>query len=48
MADLYETAKALVTGNKGILAADESEGTIKRRFQDSWHVGTIPSRCEAQ
>ena len=32
MADLYETAKALVAGNKGILAADESEGTIKKRL----------------
>src|SRR5438876_4593412 len=29
---LHETAKALVAENKGILAADESEGTIKKRF----------------
>ena len=29
---LEETAKALVAENKGILAADESEGTIKKRF----------------
>ena len=30
--DLHETAKALVAEGKGILAADESEGTIKKRF----------------
>src|SRR5579862_4483858 len=30
--ELHETAKALVAAGKGILAADESEGTIKRRF----------------
>lgn len=29
---LHEIAKALVTRGKGILAADESSGTIKRRF----------------
>src|ERR671932_919114 len=29
---LHETAKALVAGGKGILAADESDGTIKKRF----------------
>src|SRR5919205_2998845 len=27
-----ETARALVADNKGILAADESDGTIKKRF----------------
>jgi fructose-bisphosphate aldolase, class I len=32
MADLHETAKALVADGKGILAADESSGTIKKRF----------------
>src|SRR5438477_6783917 len=32
MTDLHETAKALVAEHKGILAADESEGTIKKRF----------------
>jgi fructose-bisphosphate aldolase, class I len=32
MADLHETAKALVAAGKGILAADESSGTIKKRF----------------
>jgi fructose-bisphosphate aldolase class I len=30
--NLHETAKALVAEGKGILAADESEGTIKKRF----------------
>src|SRR5437764_1795558 len=30
--DLHETARALVAEGKGILAADESEGTIKKRF----------------
>ena len=29
---LHETAKALVADDKGILAADESSGTIKKRF----------------
>src|SRR5881227_3924750 len=32
MADLESTAKALVAEGKGILAADESTGTIKKRF----------------
>jgi fructose-bisphosphate aldolase class I len=31
-ADLHETARALVADDKGILAADESSGTIKKRF----------------
>src|SRR5437762_4117322 len=31
-AELHETAKALVAEGKGILAADESTGTIKKRF----------------
>jgi fructose-bisphosphate aldolase, class I len=30
--DLHETARAIVADNKGILAADESTGTIKKRF----------------
>jgi fructose-bisphosphate aldolase class I len=30
--ELYETAMALVAPGKGILAADESDGTIKKRF----------------
>jgi fructose-bisphosphate aldolase class I len=32
MADLEKTARALVAEGKGILAADESDGTIKKRF----------------
>src|SRR6185312_2006958 len=30
--EVYETAQAIVAGHKGILAADESTGTIKKRF----------------
>jgi fructose-bisphosphate aldolase class 1 len=30
--ELEQTARALVAPAKGILAADESSGTIKRRF----------------
>jgi fructose-bisphosphate aldolase class I len=30
--ELYETAQAIVADHKGILAADESTGTIKKRF----------------
>ncbi len=30
--ELYETARAIVADHKGILAADESTGTIKKRF----------------
>jgi fructose-bisphosphate aldolase, class I len=32
MADLHESARAIVADHKGILAADESTGTIKKRF----------------
>src|SRR5207249_6043934 len=32
MSDLEATARALVAPGKGILAADESTGTIKKRF----------------
>src|SRR5437870_11490088 len=32
LASLNETARALVAPGKGILAADESSGTIKKRF----------------
>ena len=32
MSDLAQTARALVAPGKGILAADESDGTIKKRF----------------
>ena len=37
MADLENTARALVAEGKGILAADESDGTIKKRFDS---IGT--------
>jgi fructose-bisphosphate aldolase class I len=30
--ELHQTARALVVSGKGILAADESDGTIKKRF----------------
>ena len=30
--ELYDTARAIVADDKGILAADESTGTIKKRF----------------
>ena len=30
--ELHETARAIVADHKGILAADESTGTIKKRF----------------
>src|SRR5215207_5611805 len=32
MSELHEIARALVADGKGILAADESSGTIKKRF----------------
>jgi fructose-bisphosphate aldolase class I len=32
MQELHDTAEAIVAENKGILAADESTGTIKKRF----------------
>src|SRR6058998_4415486 len=32
MNELEQTARALVAPGKGILAADESDGTIKKRF----------------
>ncbi len=32
MSDLHATARELVADGKGILAADESSGTIKKRF----------------
>ena len=41
-AQLIKTAKELVAPNKGILAADESSGTIKRRF-DSINVESTES-----
>jgi fructose-bisphosphate aldolase, class I len=42
--DLHETAKALVAEGKGILAADESGGTIKKRFDTIRLESTEDSR----
>jgi fructose-bisphosphate aldolase class I len=41
---LHETAKALVAEGKGILAADESDGTIKKRFDSIGVESTEESR----
>src|SRR5256714_5901392 len=43
-AELHETAKALVAEGKGILAADESTGTIKKRFDSIQLESTEDSR----
>ena len=42
--ELHETARALVADNKGILAADESSGTIKKRFDSIELESTEESR----
>jgi fructose-bisphosphate aldolase class I len=42
--ELHETAKALVAEGKGILAADESDGTIKKRFDSIGVESTEESR----
>ena len=42
--ELHETAKALVADNKGILAADESSGTIEKRFESIGLESTEESR----
>src|SRR5215208_2760001 len=44
MADLNETARALVAPGKGILAADESTGTITKRFDTIGIESTEESR----
>jgi fructose-bisphosphate aldolase, class I len=44
MADLNETARALVAPGKGILAADESTGTITKRFDSIGIESTEESR----
>ena len=44
MADLHETARALVAEGKGILAADESSGTIKKRFDSIGAESTEENR----
>ena len=46
MATLNETARAIVAPGKGILAADESSGTIKKRF-DSINVESTEDRRRA-
>jgi fructose-bisphosphate aldolase class I len=46
MATLNETARAIVAPGKGILAADESTGTIKKRF-DSISVESTEDRRRA-
>jgi fructose-bisphosphate aldolase class I len=42
--ELYETAQAIVADHKGILAADESTGTIKKRFDAIGIESTEESR----
>jgi fructose-bisphosphate aldolase class I len=42
--ELHDTARALVADNKGILAADESSGTIKKRFDSIDLESTEESR----
>ena len=42
--ELHETAKALVVAGKGILAADESTGTIKKRFDSIGLASTEENR----
>ena len=44
MAELHRTAEALVAHGKGILAADESDGTIKKRFDSIGVESTEGSR----
>src|SRR5713101_9189660 len=44
LADLNKIALAMVAPGKGLLAADESSGTIKKRFDDINVVSTEESR----
>src|SRR6201997_4858863 len=44
LADLNKIALAMVTPGKGLLAADESSGTIKKRFDDIKVVSTEETR----
>lgn len=46
MESLHEVAQKLVEGKKGILAADESEGTIKKRFDTISLQSTAETRRE--
>src|SRR5687768_2206546 len=42
--DLHETARAIVADDKGILAADESSGTIEKRFDSIGLASTEENR----
>jgi fructose-bisphosphate aldolase class I len=42
--ELHETARAIVADHKGILAADESSGTIKKRFDSIGVASTEETR----
>src|SRR4030095_6900521 len=42
--ELHDTAKAIVADHRGILAADESTGTIKKRFDSIGIESTEESR----
>ena len=55
LADLNKIAHAMVTPGKGILAADESSGTIKKRFDaikveltEENRAATIARCCSAR
>ena len=43
--ELHDTASAIVAEGKGILAADESDGTIKKRFDSIGVESTEDNRC---
>ena len=45
-AELHETARKLGESGKGLLAADESTGSIKRRFEDVGKENTDDNRRE--
>jgi fructose-bisphosphate aldolase class I len=45
---LAKTAEAMVRPGKGILAADESSSTIKKRFDAIGVDATIASCCSAR
>ena len=44
LADLEQVAAAMVAADKGILAADESSGTIKKRFDKIGLESTVDAR----
>ena len=43
---LAQIANAMVASNKGLLAADESTGTITKRF-DTINIESTEENCEA-